>query len=312
MSRPPSRRGDLDGILLVDKPQGWTSHDVVAKLRGVTGQRRSGHTGTLDPMATGLLVLCLGKATRLVEYMTVHDKRYTGEITLGAATTTDDAEGEVIATATPPPIDGAQLAEIAARFTGAIQQRPPAFSAIKTGGRRAYAVARAGGDPGLAEREVVVHRLTLDILAPNRLSLELHCGPGTYVRSLARDIGEILGCGAHLSALRRTSVGRFLVRDAWALEEITGLADPASALLPADEGMLETQVALLDEVKASRFIAGGSIGTASGGPGREVLRVYSGDGEFVGTATLLPDGVLKPAKVLARQIIMSHVEPASV
>ena len=311
MSRPPSRRGDLDGILLVDKPKGWTSHDIVAKLRGVTGQRRSGHTGTLDPMATGLLVLCLGRATRLVEYMTVHDKRYTGEITLGAATTTDDAEGEVIATGTPPPLDGQALAEIAAQFTGSIQQRPPAFSAIKSGGRRAYAIARAGGDPALKERQVAVHALTLRLTAPDRLSLELHCGPGTYVRSLARDIGELLGCGAHLSSLRRITVGRFAITEAWTVDELTALADPASALLPADDGLLEIPAALLDDGKAARLAAGGAIATAAAGASREVLRVYSRSGQFVGTAHLHADGELRPGKVLAPQAVMSQAEPAA-
>ena len=214
MATPPkTSAGNLHGILLIDKERGWTSHDVVARTRGITHQRKIGHTGTLDPMATGLLVLCLGDATRLIEYMTIHDKRYEGEITLGAATDTDDADGSVISTAAVPRLTADDLTGIASRFVGEHMQRPPAYSAISVGGRRAYAVARGGGTPELAERAVVVHDLELSHLQPNRLSIRLHCGSGTYVRSIARDIGETPGLrGAPFraapNASRRLRAGR--------------------------------------------------------------------------------------------------------
>ncbi|MEO9256647.1 MAG: tRNA pseudouridine(55) synthase TruB, partial [Tepidiformaceae bacterium] len=149
----------LHGILLVDKPQGWTSHDVVAKTRGLTHERKIGHTGTLDPMATGLLVLCLGDATRLVEYMAGHDKRYEGEITLGVTTDTDDAEGTPIATCSVPELSEPTLSSLASQFSGALSQRPPAYSAVKIGGKRAYAVARGGGVVTIPARPVMVHSL---------------------------------------------------------------------------------------------------------------------------------------------------------
>ncbi|MEP7216707.1 MAG: tRNA pseudouridine(55) synthase TruB, partial [Anaerolineaceae bacterium] len=196
---PPA--SNLDGILIIDKPAGWTSHDVVAKTRRITRQRRIGHTGTLDPMATGVLVLCLGRATRLVEYMTRHDKHYVGEITLGVTTDTDDAEGDELELKNVPELTEADLRRLEAAFIGDLQQRPPAYSAIKIDGKRAYALARAGAVVELRSRPVVVHELRLDPIAADRLRVEVRCGPGTYVRSIARDIGELVGSGAHLSAL---------------------------------------------------------------------------------------------------------------
>ena len=158
----------LDGIVVIDKPTGWTSHDVVAKTRGITRQRRIGHTGTLDPMATGVLVLCLGQATRLVEYMTAHDKRYVGEIVLGVTTDTDDADGEVISRTPVPDVGPLTLGDLERQFSGRLLQRPPNYSAIKVGGKRAYSLARAGETQELATRPVTVHELRLTLVSPAR------------------------------------------------------------------------------------------------------------------------------------------------
>ena len=194
------RKGDsgLTGVLLIDKEPGWTSHDVVARARRLTGQRRIGHTGALDPMATGLLVLCLGRATRLVEYMMPSEKAYEGEIALGQEMDTDDAEGAPTRAGELP--EGAiDLDALARQFTGEIMQTPPAYSAVKVDGRRAYALAREGETPELKPRPVRVSTLRLERLAPDRLRVNVSCGPGMYVRSLARDIGRAIGCGAHLA-----------------------------------------------------------------------------------------------------------------
>lgn len=292
-----------EGILLIDKPGGWTSHDVVAKLRRLTGQRRIGHTGTLDPMATGLLIVCLGRATRSVEYMAGHDKRYTGEVTLGVSTDTDDADGSVTAERPVPELSDEDLGRLAGAFTGAIQQRPPAYSAVKVAGKRAYAVARAGGAVELRERPVVVHELHLAPIAPGKLQIDVSCGAGTYIRSLARDIGEMAGCGGHLSMLRRTRVGRFAVDEALTLEDVAGLVDGGEfgeTLLPADEGITDLDAAILDAGRAALLAHGNVLGHVVE-PLRAAprARIYSSDGSFVGVAEVDPGAGIRAIKVFA-------------
>lgn len=292
----------LHGLILIDKPAGWTSHDVVAKARRVTGQRRIGHTGTLDPMATGLLVLCLGQATRLVEYLTGHDKRYTGEIVLGRTTTTDDAEGGTIEERPVPAVTAVDLRELERHFTGPLSQLPPAFSAIKVAGKRAYAVARAGDTPMLEPRPVAVHTLSLSVISPGRLAIELHCGPGTYVRSLARDIGAALGCGGHLGSLRRHAAGPFRVEAATTLEGLEAVAERGAfeeLLVPADEGMRGHEAAILAADGCRRF-AHGLMHHSSGGAGMSasVARIYATSGEFLGVGSVSGSGEIRPVKVL--------------
>lgn len=232
------------GILLVDKPSGLTSHDVVARTRRAFGTRKVGHAGTLDPMATGLLVIGIESATRLLTYVVGTDKTYLATIRLGASTGTDDAEGETVATAAPEAweavTDSAVRAGIAA-LTGAISQVPSAVSAIKVDGRRAYDRVRAGEEVVLAARDVVVSRF--ELIEARRsdgyldLDVVVDCSSGTYIRSLARDLGAALGVGGHLTALRRTRVGPFDVTDAVALDALDGAhtltpAEAASRLLP--------------------------------------------------------------------------------
>lgn len=204
------------GIVVVDKPGGMTSHDVVARIRRILGTRRVGHAGTLDPMATGVLVVGVGRATRLLGYLAAADKDYVATVRLGATTRTDDAEGDVLTVADPAALAGItddQIRAAAATFLGTIQQRPSAVSAIKVDGRRAHERVRAGEDVELAPRTVRVDRL--DVGAIRRPSgaidvdIEVTCSTGTYVRALARDLGERLGVGGHLTLLRRTRVGPF-------------------------------------------------------------------------------------------------------
>lgn len=222
------------GILLVDKPQGVTSHDVVARARRLLGTRKVGHAGTLDPMATGLLLLGVDSATRLLTYLVGLDKEYTATILLGVATDTDDAEGEVVARIDASHVTDAAIASGIAALTGAIEQVPSSFSAIKVDGRRAYDRARAGEQVELAARPVTVH--AFELLASRRtgtgieLDVRVACSSGTYVRALARDLGAGLGVGGHLTALRRTRVGPFLVADAVELPDPR--VDPEAAAPP--------------------------------------------------------------------------------
>lgn len=213
-----------DAILPVDKPEGPTSHDVVARARRALRERRIGHTGTLDPFASGLLLLCVGRATRLAQYLSEMDKSYEATARLGIATDTEDREGEVVGTSegwrelTREDVE-AELGSL----TGEILQLPPRFSAKKVGGEAAHRRVRRGEEVSLAPAAVTVHELRLVAFEPPDLRLCLRCSSGTYVRSLARDLGEALGVGAHLRTLRRTAIGRFRVEDA---VEVDDLADP--------------------------------------------------------------------------------------
>ncbi len=300
MTRKKRTEG-IDGILLIDKPAGWTSHDVVAKVRRVTGQPRAGHAGTLDPFATGLLVVCLGRATRLTAYAMAHEKVYEAEALLGVETATGDPEGPVVATGTPPELDAARVAALERAFTGRILQVPPAYSAVKVGGQRAYALARQGEAPELEPREVEIHELRIVVAAPDVLRLTVRCGPGTYIRSLARDIGRELGCGAHLRALRRVASGRSRVDDAVTLDRLeravaTGTLD--RILLPPDACLEDRDAAILGTAGASRFLAGSSYRTGQIMRASDEARVYSVDGQFLGIGRVLGDGEVRPAKVL--------------
>ena len=219
----------LDGLVVVDKAAGWTSHDVVAKCRGIFGQRRIGHSGTLDPDATGVLLVGLGRVTRLLRFLTDLPKSYVGEVVFGAETSTLDAAGEVTATH-----DMAVTAEDAAKaaqdFVGRIKQIPPMVSAVKVGGKRLHQLAREGVEVERAPREVEVHRLDLAPTDdPLVYRIEVDCSSGTYIRTLAADLGTALGGGAHLRALRRTAIGSFTLADAHWLDALEVLS-PADAL----------------------------------------------------------------------------------
>lgn len=203
-----------EGIVLVDKPGGITSHDVVDELRRSLGTRKVGHAGTLDPMATGLLVIGVGRATRLLRYLSGMDKAYEGDALLGVTTDTLDADGQVVATADASGVSSAGIVTAAASLTGAITQIPPVFSAIKVDGEPLYRSARRGEAKEAPERAVQVTRFDVDATAPPQIGFLVECSSGTYIRTLVADLGQILGCGAHLTRLRRTRVGPFDVQDA--------------------------------------------------------------------------------------------------
>lgn len=214
------------GVLPVDKPEGPTSHDAVAHARRALRVRQIGHTGTLDPFASGLLLLCIGSATRIAEYLTVLPKRYRATVRLGQATTTDDGTGEVVSTSDAwSSVGESEIREALAQQVGEIQQLPPVYSAKKVGGERMYAAARRGEELERTPVTVTVQRIDLIGYAPPDIEIEVDCSSGTYIRSIGRDLGAALGVGAHLVALRRTRVGRFDVGDALPLER---LGDPAA------------------------------------------------------------------------------------
>jgi tRNA pseudouridine55 synthase len=223
----------MHGVLVVDKPAGMTSAAVVARVKAVLGARRAGHTGTLDPMATGVLPIAVGEGTKLAPYLLADDKAYDGELELGLTTTTLDIEGEVVARADASGVTREALCAAMAAWRGAREQVPPMVSALRHGGRRLYELARQGLEVERAPRPVVIDRFDLLSFEPPRARFSVACSKGTYVRSLVRDVGEALGCGATLTALRRTRSGRFTLADAIPLAAVTReavLVTPADAV----------------------------------------------------------------------------------
>ena len=293
MSVPP-----LGGVLVIDKPAGWTSHDVVAKTRGLTAIRQIGHSGTLDPMATGVLVLCLGKATRLLEYLTGLPKTYEAGITLGTATDTYDATGTVIDQHPLPELTAEALEQTMDAFRGEIMQTPPAYSAIKRNGEAQYKRARRGEEVVLDPRPVTVYELTLLEFDHGLIRIRITCSAGTYVRSIAHDLGQVLGCGAHLSSLRRLAVGPFGVDQAVMLQQLAE-EDWQQWLLPPSAAVAHLARVDLAEGEASRLIHGLPISrphpVASG-----LACAFDPAGQLV--AVVRPDSrrqAWQPVKVLA-------------
>jgi len=227
---------DVDGILLLDKPPGLSSNQALQKARRIFEARKAGHTGSLDPLATGLLPICFGEATKIAGYLLGSRKAYAAECRLGVTTTTDDAEGETLSTRAVPTLSDADIDSALAALRGRIVQTPPAYSAIKQGGVALYKRARRGEDVQVPSREVQVDRLELNEREGDRLRLHVECGSGTYVRSLARDLGERLGCGAHLTALRRLWIEPFREPRMHALVELQHAKDEGG--LPTVDGLL--------------------------------------------------------------------------
>jgi tRNA pseudouridine55 synthase len=270
------------GILFVDKPKGFTSHDVVARIRKLVGTRKVGHAGTLDPMATGLLIVGLNSATRLLTFLVGLDKEYLATIRLGQSTTTDDAEGEQLSETDASSIDAAAISRAVSSLTGSISQVPSTVSAIKVDGKRAYARARAGETVALAAREVTISEFEVIGLSTGSvadLNVRVVCSSGTYVRALARDLGANLGVGGHLTALRRTRIGPFVIENALALDDLTvetalvSPADVAAKIFPTFR-MDEQQA--VDLACGKRVVAEGDGTVAAIGP----------DGRLVGLVTI--------------------------
>lgn len=239
----------VSGVLVVDKPVGLTSHDVVQIIRRGTGIRRAGHTGTLDPRASGVLVILIGPAVRLSEYVSASDKRYQATIRLGSSTDTYDAEGTIVNTTPVGNISEEQFDEILQQFVGEMEQVPPPYSAIKVKGRKAYEMAREGEEVDLEPRTIQVYSLEVLEWAPPEAVIDVYCSSGTYVRSLANDLGKALGTGAHLIGLRRTKSGRFTLRDAVPLRRLQEAFDAGNwyrYLIPAAEALADWPMVELD------------------------------------------------------------------
>jgi len=280
------------GLVVVDKPGGMTSHDVVARVRRLAGTRKVGHAGTLDPMATGVLVLGLNRATRLLGHLMLTEKAYDATIRLGESTTTDDAEGETVSTASTAGLTEATIRDALARFVGDIEQVPTAVSAIKVDGKRAYQRVREGEQVELKARTVTIHDLVVHDVVGDDVRISVRCSSGTYIRAIARDVGAALGVGGHLTALRRTAVGPYDLAAAHTLDE---LAD-SFTILPIAEAARAAFVSLdLDDAQAADVRVGRPL--AAELPG--LSAVFAPDGEFL--ALYEPrDGKARPVAVFVQ------------
>lgn len=294
----------MDGVLLIDKPAGPTSHDVVGRLRRTSGEKRIGHTGTLDPRATGLLPLVFGRATRLASRLTAHRKTYDADIQLGVATDTDDAEGVPIGEPVPVTADSEAIGRALAGFVGAIDQTPPRHSAKKIGGERAYEIARRDEPVTLAPVAVTVYAIESLGRDGDRIRLRVTASSGFYVRALARDLGIALGCGGHLAALRRTVVGRFQVESGLALADAERLGPAvAGRLLPMAEALSDLPAVALTEAGLLRVRHGNAAGPehldGRGLPPPSVgeIRLLGPGGELVALANSR-GGLLHPVLVV--------------
>jgi len=297
-----SVRRRLDGVLLLDKPLGLSSNRALQAARRLYTAEKAGHTGTLDPLATGLLPLCFGEATKFSGELLNADKRYVATVQLGVTTTTADAEGAVLERR-PVEATGLDVEAVLAGFVGEIDQMPPMYSALKRDGKPLYEYARAGIEVERATRRISIHAMRLldgDAgLAAGRFVFEVHCSKGTYVRTLAADIGERLGCGAHLAALRRTGIGVLDVTQAHSMATLETLTAEArdALLLPPDSLLTALAEARLDTADAARLRHGQSVRWSAEEGAR--LRVYDAERGFIGVCRQVADGWLQPLRLVA-------------
>ena len=284
----------MNGIILIDKPQGWTSHDVVGKLRGILHERRIGHSGTLDPLATGLLVVFIGRATRAVEFAEADRKEYVAGLRLGMSTDTQDITGRIISKETDIP-DEPEVRIAIERFRGELEQIPPMYSAVKIGGKKLYELARKGESIERKPRHITIFGLEITGRSDNDYILDVVCSKGTYIRTLCHDIGAALGCGGCMSSLRRTKSGVFSVDNAYTIAEIQEAAERGEEeklLLPIDT-LFAGYTKLSVDADSEKKLKNGCIINTSSPDGR--FRVYSEDGEFLLLGDV-KDGVMKTVK----------------
>lgn len=295
-------RRPVSGVLLLDKPVGWTSNAALQAVKRLYQAQKAGHTGSLDPLASGLLPICLGEATKLSGLLLNADKSYRFICRLGATTTTGDAEGEILITRPVGSLSREIVEAALRRFAGVIQQVPPMYSALKRNGQPLYKLARQGIEVERAPREVIVHELRLLRLESEELECELRCSKGTYVRTLAADLGEILGCGAHIASLRRTAVepydvSRMMTLDALRERAEQGLAALDECLLPADSAVAEWS-AVRVRGDAAFYLSQGQPILAPHAPTQGWVRLYEGDERFLGIGEILDDGRVAPRRLL--------------
>ncbi len=289
----------VDGVLLLDKPEGITSNLALQKTKRLFNAEKAGHTGTLDPFATGLLPLCLGEATKFSQFLLDSDKVYLAVAQLGVRTSTADPEGEILETR-PVAVDSKAVAKVLPAFIGEIDQVPPMHSALKRDGKPLYEYARQGIELERQPRRVWVHAIELVALQGDRLTLRVHSGKGLYVRTLAEDIGAALGCGAHLAALRREAVGPFSLAEALTLPQLEAYeTDARDAVLLPPDALIETLPRLDLDIESAWQIQHGQAIWRSGLHVGDLLRLYDHDGRFTGVAEVDSDGKVAPKRLLA-------------
>lgn len=303
MGRRRRQRGrPVNGILLLDKPLGESSNHALQHVKRLFDARKAGHTGSLDPLADGMLPICLGDATKLSAFLLDADKYYQFRVRLGETTATGDAEGEVVARCSTDGIDVDKIREVLPRFTGAIDQLPPMYSALKHQGKRLYELAREGVEVEREPRQVMIHRLELGDVELPEFELRVHCSKGTYVRTLAEDIGEALGCGAHVTALRRTGVGPYTGYPMYDMPAIEAAAESGHAVL--DRLLLPIDTALGDwpEVRvgadAAFYLRQGQAVLVPRAPTEGWVRIYQGE-DFIAVGQVQDDGRIAPKRLMA-------------
>jgi len=302
MSRRRKDRRSVHGIVLLDKPLGLSSNQALQKVKHLFNAAKAGHTGSLDPLATGLLPLCLGEATKVSSYLLDSDKYYETIAQLGARSTTGDAEGEKFDQRPVPKLSDNEIEAVLGRFRGEINQVPPMYSALKKDGRRLYELARKGEEVERAPRRVTIFELELTGRENDRLSLRVGCSKGTYIRSLVEDIGEALGCGAYVDYLRRTGVSPYLKPEMFTLEALEALAEQGqealdACLIPIDTALAHIPAIHLDDQRAAK-LAMGQVVEADILPDGELFRLYQGKDHFLGLGKPTEDGQIAPKRLI--------------
>lgn len=300
------QRRPVSGVLLLDKPVGWTSNAALQAVKRLYQAAKAGHTGSLDPLASGLLPICLGEATKLSGFLLNADKGYRFTCRLGVTTTTGDAEGEVVAVRPVGPLSRESMEAALRRFVGTIRQIPPMYSALKHNGQPLYKLARKGMEVERAPREVTVRELRLLHLDDEEFECELRCSKGTYVRTLATDLGEMLGCGAHVTALRRTVVEPFDAARMVTLESLRewaeqGLAVLDTKLLPSDSAVTQWPAVRVGG-DAAFYLRQGQPVLAPRAPSQGWVRLYQDEQRFFGIGEILDDGRVAPRRLLACEV----------
>jgi len=286
----------MTGIIVIDKPQGWTSHDVVSKLRRLFNEKRIGHSGTLDPLATGVLPVFVGRATRAIEFVESADKEYLAGLRLGISTDTQDITGAVLSKCDCK-VSESELKEALSRFVGPISQLPPMYSAVKVGGKKLYELARKGLEVERRPRDIVIHKLELVGREGDDFILRIACSKGTYVRTLCSDIGDALGCGGALSSLRRTRAGRFTDADALTIEAVEKAAAEGRAgelLKPVDSLFADYPAIVLNPAQEKKCRNGADFELKDKPQG--TYRAYSADGEFLAIGDVSSKGLFSAIK----------------
>lgn len=288
----------VSGVLLLDKPAGISSNSALQKAKRLYQAAKAGHTGNLDPFATGLLPVCLGEATKFSQFLLDADKTYRGTVRLGQTTATGDPEGKVLSRC-PVDVSRAQVEQVLSRFVGTISQVPPMYSALKRDGKALYEYARQGVELEREAREVTIYDLQLDRFAGEELVITVRCSKGTYIRTLAEDIGQALGCGAHLTALRRTAIGEFAIEDAYTLEQLEsmGTEQRDACLLPADsllQGFPEVEL----DVDSAFYLGRGQAVWLPRTTADGMVRLYDGRRRFLGIGEVTGEGKIAPRRLV--------------